>query len=257
MLDLQEPIPHKGFSENCNNLLHHGCSCYQQERHFNHDEELDKGSFLPTIDYKVPTYPNCDLDWKPCVRWLPSPRYSEAPLPHIKDIKFPERIRLQRSYPRSSLNVGSEWSFYPTLGHPVTYHTGKRCVIGGVHKSSQMGSHVLTLPMRIGRKKKVLYPRNGIPEVHPGDKPFRTVEYSLDFHKLGSTLPVVNFRESYKVKADTFIPLQELPKRPGVPCNVKIHMQNLEEEKRDVEELNSWKPAQRSFLFELPGNGQK
>ena len=35
--------------------------------------------------------------------------------------------------------------------------------------------------------------RNGIPMTSPGDKSYRTVEYSPDFYKLGSTLPVVNF----------------------------------------------------------------
>ncbi|KAG8580036.1 hypothetical protein GDO81_007100, partial [Engystomops pustulosus] len=231
--------------DNCNNLLHHGCHC-NQDVWPSHPEQ-DKRTFFPVIDHKVPIHPNCDLDWKPCIRWLPSPRYSEAPLPHIKDAKFPDGIRLQRSYPRSSLRLGSEWSFYPNFGCPFTYHVGKRCIIDGVHKSSHTDSHVHTLPLSTGRKKKVFDPRNGIPAIHPGDKPFRTVEYSHDFHKLGSTLPVVNFRESYKVTADTFIPLQKLPKRPGVPYKVKIHSQNLEAEKKDVEELNRWKPARRSF----------
>lgn len=257
MQDLQEPLPHKDGSENCNNLLHHGCNYKQLEWHSDPEEGQGKRSFFPVIDYSVPTYANCDLDWKPCVRWLPSPRYSEDPLPHIKDLKFPEQIRLQRTCPRSSLDVGAEWSFYPNFGCPFTYHVGKRCITGGVHNRSQVGSHVHTLPMSTGIKKKVSDPRNRIPEAHPGDKPFHTVEYSPDFHKLGSTMPVVNFRESYKVKADTFIPLQSLPRRPGIPYKAKIHMQNLEEEKRGVEELNRWKPAQRSFLFELPGNGQK
>ncbi|XP_077149188.1 spermatogenesis-associated serine-rich protein 1 isoform X2 [Ranitomeya variabilis] len=153
MLDLQEPLPHKDVVENCNNLLHHGCWNSRYECPFN-PEVQEKTSFLPNIPYKLPTYPNCDLDWKPCIRWLPSPRYSEAPLPHIKDAKFPESIRLQRSYPRSSLEAGSEWSFYPNFGCPTTYHVGKRCIIGGVHKSSQVGSHDHTLPMSNGRRKK-------------------------------------------------------------------------------------------------------
>ncbi|XP_069584285.1 spermatogenesis-associated serine-rich protein 1 [Ranitomeya imitator] len=257
MLDLQEPLPHKGVVENCNNLLHYGCWNSRYECPFNPEEEQEKRRFLPNIPYKLLTYPNCDLDWKPCIRWLPSPRYSEAPLPHIKDAKFPESIRLQRSYPRSSLEAGSEWSFYPNFGCSTTYHVGKRCIIGGVHKSSQVGSHDHTLPMSTGRRKKVFDPRNGIPEAHPGDKPFRTVEYSPGFHKFGSTMPVVILRESFKVKSDTFIPLQKLPKKPSVPFKVKVNIQSLEEEKRDVEDLNRWKPAQRSFLFELPGNGQK
>lgn len=35
--------------------------------------------------------------------------------------------------------------------------------------------------------------RNGIGMAAPGDKSYQVVEYSPDFHKYGSTLPVVNF----------------------------------------------------------------
>ncbi|XP_018427893.1 PREDICTED: spermatogenesis-associated serine-rich protein 1 [Nanorana parkeri] len=230
------------------------CYSHQYDSHSHPEEEHGKGICLPVIHNAAFTYPNCDLDWKPSVRWLPSPRYSDAPLPHIKDNKFPDRIRLQRSYPRRGLAGGAEWSFYPNFGLPFTYHTGKRCVIDGVHQSSQASSRVQVLPTCLGRKKKVYDLRNGIPEAQPGDKPFYTVEYSLDFHKFGATVPVVNFRESYKVKADTFIPLQRLPKMPCVPYKVRVQKKSVEEELRDVKELNSWKPAQRSFLFDLPIN---
>ena len=35
--------------------------------------------------------------------------------------------------------------------------------------------------------------RNGIPVVSLGDKSYQVPEYSLDFHKQGSTRPVINF----------------------------------------------------------------
>ncbi|KAM5165083.1 spermatogenesis-associated serine-rich protein 1 [Mantella aurantiaca] len=240
--------------ESRNDFQRRGYNSHKYNSHFYPGEEPVKGIHLPLIHNTALTYPNCDLNWKPSVRWVPSPTYSDAPLPHIKDSKFPDRIRLQRSYPRRVLAAGAEWSFYPNLGLPFTYHTGKRCVIEGVHQSSQMSSRVQALPTCLGRKKKVSDPRNGIPEAQPGDKSFPTVEYSPDFHKFGSTLPVVKFRESFKVKADTFIPLQKLPKTPSVPYKVRIQKKSVEEEMRDVKELNSWKPAQRSFLFDLPGN---
>ncbi|XP_063771327.1 spermatogenesis-associated serine-rich protein 1 isoform X2 [Pseudophryne corroboree] len=160
------------------------------------------------------------------------------------------------SHKGSNLDMGAEWSFYPNCGFPLIYHVGKRCFIDGIHQSSQTSTPAQTLPMGLGRKKKVPDPRNGISAAQPGDKPFRTVEYSPSFYKFGSTLPMVNFRGSYRIKADTFIPLQKLPKEPRVPFRVKLRRQNLEEEKRDVEELNTWKPAQRSFLFDPPGNGK-
>lgn len=36
-------------------------------------------------------------------------------------------------------------------------------------------------------------PRNGIPKLTPGDNLYMYPEQSKDFHKVGSTLPPVNF----------------------------------------------------------------
>ena len=36
--------------------------------------------------------------------------------------------------------------------------------------------------------------RGGVPEASPGDKSYAVPEYSEKFHKVGSTLPAVNFR---------------------------------------------------------------
>ena len=35
--------------------------------------------------------------------------------------------------------------------------------------------------------------RNGLPEASRGDKSYQSPEYSSDFHKHGSTLPIPNF----------------------------------------------------------------
>ncbi|XP_068135172.1 spermatogenesis-associated serine-rich protein 1 [Hyperolius riggenbachi] len=251
---LHDPQPHTDDGKNYNTQhSKHDTSSSRRP----HKEKHDKGFSLPLIHVSAPAYPNCDLDWKPSVRWLPSPRYSDAPLPHIKVSKFPDGNRLQRSYPRGGLAAGAEWSFYPSYGSPFTYHMGKRCIIEGVHRSSLLSEHIQALPTCLGRKKRVFDPRNGIPAVQPGDKPFHTVEYSKDFHKFGSTLPVVNFRESFQVKADTFIPLEKLPTSPSVPYRVKNLKNSLDEERRVVKELNSWRPAQRSFLADVPGNGHR
>lgn len=40
---------------------------------------------------------------------------------------------------------------------------------------------------------KVIDRRNGIPAASPGDKSYKSVEYSPDFYKISSTLPAVNF----------------------------------------------------------------
>ncbi|XP_041421013.1 spermatogenesis-associated serine-rich protein 1 isoform X1 [Xenopus laevis] len=214
------------------------------------------GVTLPSINCPVPSYPNWDLDWKPSARWLPSPRYSDAPFPHIKDMKFPDRIRLMRPGPRH-IHMGAEWSFYPNSGLPFTYHTGKRCSFEGTHLGNRTSLDVEKLEANIGTKKKVCDPRNGIPLSNPGDKPFISPEYSPSFHKFGSTRPLVNLRDSYRVRADTFIPLQKPPPKPRVPYREKEAKQNWEESKQEVKELNTWKPSQRSFTLELPVNGQQ
>uniref|UniRef100_A0A8C5MPF9 Uncharacterized protein n=1 Tax=Leptobrachium leishanense TaxID=445787 RepID=A0A8C5MPF9_9ANUR len=185
-----------------------------EEWFYNPVEEHHNGSYLPPIHYSLAEHPNCDLFWKPSARWLPSPRYPDAPFPHIKDCKFPENIRLLRSYPRSNEDVQEEWSFYPNLGLPFTYHTGKRCTFHGRHFSNRASENTQALSTCLGRKRKVADTRNGIPEANPGDKPFHIPEYSPNFHRFGSTRPVVNFKSSYKVKADTFIPLLKLPQTP-------------------------------------------
>ncbi|XP_053316537.1 spermatogenesis-associated serine-rich protein 1 [Spea bombifrons] len=245
----------------CKIRLRHGLypnpPIQSQEWNPNPHLQSDKGICLPPIRWTMPVHPNCDLDWKPSARWLPSPRYPDAPYPHIKDIKFPEGIRLLRSFPKSFHDVGAEWTFYPNQGLPFAYHTGKRCIFQGTHWGNQTSADVSTLPTYLRTKKKVTDPRNGIPAASLGDKAFSTPEYSPGFHKLGSTRPLVNFKDSYKLKSDTFIPLQKLSNTSSVPYRIKAQCQSLQEEKRDVEKLNEWKPARRSFLIGLPNIGQK
>ncbi|KAM4694425.1 spermatogenesis-associated serine-rich protein 1 [Discoglossus pictus] len=249
----------KGPEEDSSGLLHHGCASSSsrqlQDWYYNPPEEYV--NYLPLIHCSLPAHPNCDLDWKPTAQWIPSPRYSDAPFPHIKDCKFPDRIRLLRSAPRNGQDEGAEWTFYPNYGIPFTYHTGKRCVFDGLQMRNWASLNVNTLASSLGRKKKVCDTRNGIPSAKPGDKPFPSPEYSPNFHKFGSTRPVVNFREFYKVKADTFIPLQKLPKHTCVPYSIKVQKQRLEDEKREVKDLSHWKPPPRFALFEVPRNMQK
>ncbi|KAM8953261.1 spermatogenesis-associated serine-rich protein 1 [Pelodytes ibericus] len=247
--------------KDCKALLKQDCnptsSIQSQEWCHKPDEECVQGIHLPPIYYSVSMQPNCDLDWKPTAQWLPSPRYSDAPFPHIKDCKFPAFIRLQRSYPRSLRDIGAEWSFYPNQGFPYTYHTGKRCAFQGIHLANKTTVDTKTLQACMGTKKKVIDTRNGILVSQPGDKSYRIPEYSPDFHKFGSTRPVVNFKDSYKMRTETFIPLQMLHKTPCVPYKIKEQHQILKEEEKEVEELNEWKPARRSFIFEVPSVGQK
>ncbi|XP_021324332.2 spermatogenesis-associated serine-rich protein 1 isoform X3 [Danio rerio] len=65
--------------------------------------------FKPHITHIEPVLTECDLDWKSHLRWIPEPRYSDAPFPHIKDIKFPSERKLMRSFP-----LTDKYSNYPS-----------------------------------------------------------------------------------------------------------------------------------------------
>ncbi|XP_075450969.1 spermatogenesis-associated serine-rich protein 1 isoform X2 [Ascaphus truei] len=206
MAELDKRPLQKAVDQDCKVLLQHDWGSRSSMKsngwHYTPQWECEEESYLPPIQCTMPSYPNCDLDWKPTSRWLPSPQYSDAPFPHIKDNKFPDGIRLLRSSP-------------------------------------------------------VYDPRNGIPAATPGDNSFRTPEYSLNFHKFGSTRPVVTFWKPYEAKADTFIPLQKLPKTPCVPYTIKEQKRRMEYEKKEVRALSKWKPSPRLFLLDIPCNAQK
>ncbi|XP_068745670.1 uncharacterized protein [Montipora capricornis] len=51
----------------------------------------------------------------------------------------------------------------------------------------------MSLRMSVGAKKKVFDKRNGIPAASLGDKSYQVPEYSMEFHKQGSTRPVISF----------------------------------------------------------------
>jgi hypothetical protein len=102
---------------------------------------------------------------------------------------------------------------------------------------------------QIGHKKKVLDIRNGLKKRSEGDKNYRIVEESPEFHKFGTTLPVVNFGHEKKRHghAKTFVPI----KNERIP--ITDQTQFLENEwKREQENiiaeiirLDQWKPAER------------
>ncbi|KAJ8397669.1 hypothetical protein AAFF_G00436680 [Aldrovandia affinis] len=96
-----------------------------------------------------------------------------------------------------------------------------------------------TLELTLGRKKQV----KSFCSVTPGSKAYISPEYSMDFYKLGSTLPTVGFGSSATLKGDTFIPLQ----RPTIPRRV-TYQQNKEIKAQEadilkVRELDDWRPA--------------
>ncbi|XP_053236239.1 spermatogenesis-associated serine-rich protein 1 isoform X1 [Podarcis raffonei] len=177
-----------------------------------------------------------------------SPKHSSEPPPKANLVKESDRfaeVQLQKKSSRDNENSDTEWTFYPSsFGH--TYHTGKKCFFEGVHLRNKTTTSERTVEMCFGKKKYVTEDasRNGIPLVTLGDHPYACPEQSIDFHKLGPTLPPVNFGSSKYIKqSDTFIPLQHLPGVPCTPFHIKEKQQELEREKMEVKRLDIWKPA--------------
>ncbi|XP_043918627.1 spermatogenesis-associated serine-rich protein 1 isoform X2 [Protopterus annectens] len=159
-------------------------------RSFIPHEQGEERMFTSHIFKNELHFRNYDPEWKSSVRWLPEPTYPHAPFPDIKACKFPDEIRLARSFPYANRESDSEWTFYPDFGLPVTYHVGKKCNFNGKYLANQENVKEISLPQLLGRKQFVSEPRNRIPETSGGDKPYYNPEYSTGFHKMGSTRPV-------------------------------------------------------------------
>jgi len=75
-----------------------------------------------------------------------------------------------------------------------------------------------------------------------GDKSYHSVEYSPEFHKNGTSLPLVLFGKQEKQLAPLFVP--HVPPRPlSVSYGKKEQQRQLAEDARTVECLESWRPA--------------
>ncbi|XP_076873547.1 spermatogenesis-associated serine-rich protein 1 isoform X2 [Brachyhypopomus gauderio] len=156
----------------------------------------------------------------------------------MKCIKFPAEIKLMRSFPQANRESQSEWTFYPNSGHPVTYHIGKRSFTDKMHHGGHRSSSEQTLEETMGRKKRA----NPSCSSSSGSI---IPEYSLNFHKLGSTLPKSSFGYPPIIKEDTFIPLQPLPRSLCVPYAKKKKIWEQQEEINDVQALTKWRAAPR------------
>ncbi|KAL9969686.1 hypothetical protein ACROYT_G021930 [Oculina patagonica] len=112
----------------------------------------------------------------------------------------------------------------------------------------------ISLRMSVGAKKQVYDKRNDIPVASLGDKSYQVPEYSLDFHKQGSTRPIINFGGSLKCVPDTFVPLQDLPFKPRITFEEKQKKKLKREEIEEVKNLDHWRPADPlSPALQLPG----
>ena len=94
---------------------------------------------------------------------------------------------------QNNVRSDHEYTFYPPHGTSRVYVDGKVTYFDSIHKASAQSTKEITVQMRLGQRGAVYDPRNEIGVAALGDKPYQAPEYSIDFHKVGSTRPVVNF----------------------------------------------------------------
>lgn len=188
--------------------------------------------FKPHPHFIKPKYTECGLDWKSRIRPIPSPHNDENK-PEI----WPEPWKYIRAFPWKSLRSETEWRLYPE-GPDSTL----RSRWGGMHKATQPSNTEIDHTTLYGKNRKVVDKRNGICTAAPGDKSYQAVEYSPDFHKYGSTLPLVNFGGK-QLTAETFVPLQPLPSIPSESYTEKERARQQIHEMKEVQQLERWRPA--------------
>jgi len=215
--------------------LHNSETCQSDKprarRYIPHGYGDDEG-FIPHPKYKEPKYTECGLDWKSRLRRIPSPHNVEV-VPEI----WPEEWKPLRSFPWKSCRTEAEWALYPE-GPDSTLRSNW----GGIHKASEKSNVEIDHKTLYGMNRKVVDKRNGISMAAPGDKSYQAVEYSPSFHKLGSTLPVVNFGGT-QIREETFVPLHPLPSVPSESYTEKERRRQHFSEMREVEQLEKWRPA--------------
>lgn len=133
----------------------------------------------------------CGPDWSSRLRWLPSPKPKKG---HPKETTFHPPMKSIKHFPaQHNISSKKEYTFYPPHGIPLVFGKGKQTIFNNVHKASKLSSAEITDSVLFGTHANVYDPRNGIGESCAGDKPYQAVEYSINFHRKGSTRPVVNF----------------------------------------------------------------
>ncbi|KAL4233127.1 spermatogenesis-associated serine-rich protein 1 [Mactra antiquata] len=185
-----------------------------------------------------PEFTEAGPDWKSKLKYIPAPEDPKYPAMEI----FENNWKAMRPFPYTYMNTSNEWLLDPGLSN-----RGMRCRFNGEHMATRTSADEITHKMLYGRGRTVDFidKRNGIDENSPGDKAYKTPEYSPSFHKLGSSLPIVEFgaNSPWKKVPDTFVPLQPLPIVPREPFRMKARKEEKELERKQVRALDEWRPA--------------
>lgn len=185
-------------------------------------------------------------DWQSRIRSVPTPRHPDAK-PTLPVGVIERNIHFMRPFPQNWQRTNNEWIY--VTDESVDHRPAKRNIFGSIHLRSleDVGDENVQMAS-IGHKRQVLDSRNGLPKISNGDKSYRTVEFSPDFYKFGSTLPVVNFgrlKQRYGPQS-RFVPMnnEKIPivdEHDFEEKERKLEMNNIINE---VIELDKWTPAE-------------
>jgi hypothetical protein len=151
-----------------------------------------------------------------------------------------------RPYPQNWQRTTNEWLYF--TDETINNRSSKRNHFENVHFRSleDLGDENVYM-IQIGRKKKVSDSRNGLKQRSDGDKSYRRVELSPDFHKLGSTLPAVDFGHIKKRHgpAKSYVPMKDevIPIVNENDFELKKLQREHDELVNEVVQLDQWKPV--------------
>ncbi|CAF0746982.1 unnamed protein product [Adineta ricciae] len=207
---------------------------------------LEDVKWRPHGKFIEPEYSNVGPDWHSRLRYIKSPRNPDT-RPTLPIAVIEQNLHFVRSFPQNWQRTSNEWIYFPD--ESADHRPSKRNLFADMHLRSieDLGNDDVHMT-QMGHKRRVYDSRNGIPKRSDGDKSYRRVEYEPNFHKLGSTLPPINF--GYNGNPDelekTFIPM----KRDTIHV---IDEEEFEEKQRqreydesidEVRQLDKWKPAE-------------
>ncbi|CAF3002659.1 unnamed protein product [Rotaria socialis] len=194
-----------------------------------------------------PMYTDIGPDWQSRIRYIPSPHNSDTK-PTLPVGLIEKNLHFVRPYPQNWQRSANEWMYF--ADESINQNSSKRNHFDNIHLRSleDLGDQNMSM-VQIGHKKKVLDIRNGLKKKSEGDKNYRTVEQSPEFHKYGTTLPVVDFGHEKKRQgnARNFVPMRN--DRIHIIDEREFTQKERQQEKEniidEVVQLDNWKPAER------------
>lgn len=185
-------------------------------------------------------------DWQSRSRYIPSPCDPNAK-PTLPVGLIERNIHFMRPHPQNWQRTTNEYLYFSD--ESMNKRSSKRNFFADIHFRSleDLGDDDVYMT-QIGRKKKMIDVRNGLGQRSEGDKSYRRVEYSPDFHKHGSTLPAVNFGrlKSRPGNPKSFVQMNN----EIVPIVDEHDFENKELQREqdeivhEVAQLEHWKPAE-------------